>query len=318
MNPKSSQQNLTRYAWLSIAAAIATMALKGGAAILTGSVGLASDAMESSVNLVAAIVALLALRAVAKAPDEEFAYGREKAEYLSAGVEGTMIVLAAVSIVYVAVNRLINPGELTKIGVGLAISMGATAINLLVALVLIQAGNRFRSITLEADGKHLMTDVWTSLGVLVAIGLVTATGWAWLDPIIAIGVALNIVVSGYTLVRRSVRGLLDASIPEDELHKIEEILDRFSGVDVQFHELRTRQAGRRAFASVHVLVPGSRTVTEAHDLAERIESELSAAVPDLSVITHIEPFEDPRSYADEGFNRRQLPESAYWRDSSSD
>jgi len=305
--------DLTRFAWLSIGAALTTMALKASAAALTGSVGLLSDAMESVVNLVAAVVALIALRAVAKAPDDEFAYGREKAEYLSAGVEGTMIVLAAASIGYAAVRRLIHPVEIEQVGIGLAVSMVAALVNFVVAVVLLRAGRRYRSITLEADGKHLMTDVWTSFGVLVGVGLVAASGWAWLDPVVALCVAANIVVSGVTLLRRSVRGLLDASLPAEQLAEVQAILARYEALDVQFHALRSRAAGRRSFVSFHMLVPGDRTVMAAHDMAEQVEAELREAIEDLHVIVHLEPLEDPRSFADESLDRRRVPPSAALR-----
>jgi cation diffusion facilitator family transporter len=302
---------LTRYAWLSIAAAVVTMSLKGVAAALTGSVGLLSDAMESVVNLVAAVIALLALRAVGKDPDEEYTYGRAKAEYLSAGVEGTLIVIAAASIAVVAVRRLLEPAEVARLGIGFAVSAVAALANLGVALVLLRAGRRHRSITLEADGKHLMTDVWTSAGVLAGFLLVAATGWRPLDPIVALGVAVNIVIAGWVLIRRSVRGLLDASLPAPQRAAIEAVLDRYRSHDVDFHAIRTRQAGSRAFMTVHVLVPGERTVLSSHDLIERIEHDLHDAVPQLTVTTHLEPLEDPRSFADESLDRRRgVPDAA--------
>ncbi len=289
---------------MSIAAALVTMAMKAGAAALTGSVGLLSDAMESSVNLVAAVVALLALRAVEKEPDDEFAYGRPKAEYLSAGVEGTLIVVAAAAIAVVAVQRLLDPVAVERLGAGFAVSAAAALINLGVALVLLRAGRRYRSITLEADGRHLMTDVWTSGGVLVGFGLVAITGWKPLDPIVAIGVAINIVVAGWILVRRSVRGLLDASLPAEQRAAIDAVLERHRSFDLEFHAVRTRQAGSRAFMTVHVLVPGDRSVLAAHDVIERIEHDLHQVVPQLTITTHLEPLEDPRSYADERLDRR--------------
>jgi cation diffusion facilitator family transporter len=309
----STRPDLTRYAWLSIAAAVTTLGMKTLAAVLTRSVGLLSDALESVVNLVAALVALFALRAAAKGPDDQFAYGREKAEYLSAGVEGTMIMLAAVAIAATAVFRILNPRPLERIGIGLVVSTAAALVNLVVSTVLMRAGRRYRSITLEADAKHLMTDVWTSAGVLVGIGLVALTGWRILDPLTALGVAANIVVSGMILIRRSVRGLLDASLPADQVAEIEAVLDRHRSADVEFHALRTRQAGRRSFMSVHVLVPGARSVTVAHDLVEQVEAELHEVVPDLTIVAHIEPLEDPRSFADEGLDRRRIPPSAQSR-----
>lgn len=302
--------DLTRFAWLSIAAAVSTMGIKSLAYVLTGSVGLLSDALESTVNLVAAVVALAALRVASRPPDAEHAYGHAKAEYLSAGVEGAMIVLAAGSIGYAAVDRLLNPRELTDVGIGLAVSTAAALINLVVSVVLTRAGRRHRSITLEADGRHLMTDVWTSAGVLVAVGAVAITGWQPLDPIIALAVAANIVVSGVVLLRRSARGLMDVALPEEDLAAIRSVLERRSGADVQFHALRTRQAGRRSFMSVHLLVPGAWSVQRSHDLAESVEAELSRTVPHLSTVIHIEPLEDPRSFADQDLDRLSVPPSA--------
>jgi cation diffusion facilitator family transporter len=301
---------LTRFAWLSIAAALSTMAIKTVAYLLTGSVGLLSDAMESTVNLVAAIGALVALSVAARPADETHAYGHAKAEYFSAGAEGGMILIAAALIVWSAIPRLLDPQPLTDVAAGLAVSTVAGGINLAVALVLGRAGRRFRSITLEADGKHLMTDVWTSVGVLVAVALVAITGWDRLDPIIALVVAANIVVSGVVLVRRSVQGLMDTSLPEHELDAVHAVLERYTRADTQFHGLRTRQAGRRSFMSLHVLVPGAWTVQRSHDLVERVEADLRAEVPDLTVVAHVEPLEDPRSFADEELDRTAVPPSA--------
>lgn len=305
------RESLTKFAWLSIGAAIATIALKSLAAAMTGSVGLLSDAMESGVNLVAAVVALAALKAAEKGADDEFSYGREKAEYLSAGVEGAMIFVAAISIAYTAINRLIHPGSLDKMSIGLGISLAASLINIGVAQVLLRAGREHRSITLEADGRHLMTDVWTSIGVVVAMGAVALTGWDWLDPVIALAVAVNIVVAGVGLIRRSVRGLLDVSLPPDELAIVDEVLKSHRSSGLDFHAVRTRQAGRRAFMTFHLLVPGSRSVREAHDEAEEIEAELRERLPHLSVMIHIEPLEDPRSYADLSLDPVSLPPSAH-------
>lgn len=287
------------------------MTLKGSAAALTGSVGLLSDALESGVNLVAAFVALIALRAVEKEPDDEYTYGRAKAEYLSAGVEGTLIVIAAALIAAVAIRRLLQPAPVERLGFGFAVSAVAALVNLCVALVLLRAGRRHRSITLEADGKHLMTDVWTSAGVLAGFAAVAVTGWKPLDPIVALGVAVNIVVAGWMLIRRSVRGLLDASVPADQRAAIGAVLARYRSHDVEFHAVRTRQAGSRSFMTAHVLVPGDRTVLSAHDLIERIEHDLHEAVPQLTVTMHLEPLEDPRSYADEHLDRRGgVPDAA--------
>jgi cation diffusion facilitator family transporter len=306
----AATRSLSRFVWLSIAAAVVTISMKGTAALLTGSVGLMSDAAESVVNLVAAVVALIAIKVSEKPEEPEHAYGHGKAEYLSAGVEGTLIVIAAITIGVTAIERLINPVGLEDLGIGLVITTGASLINLGVALVLLRVGRREGSITLEADGKHLMTDVWTSAGVLAGIVLVAISGWDVVDPLIAIGVAVNIVVAGYKLVRRSVQGLLDVAVPPETRGAIDAVLSSFTSHDVQFHAVRTRQAGRRAFVAMHVLVPGAWTVQQGHDLLERVEADIRAAVPGIAVDTHLEPLEDPASFADEALDRRSLPPSA--------
>jgi cation diffusion facilitator family transporter len=294
---------LTRFAWLAVAAAVATIALKTLAWVLTGSVGLLSDALESVVNLVAAVLALVALRWAAKPPDEEHAYGHAKAEYVSAGVEGAAIFVAALSIGWVAVDRLLDPMPLEGVGVGLAVALGASLVNLAVGGVLLRTGRRRRSIALEADGRHLLTDVWTSVGVVVAVGAVALTGWGWLDPVIALAVAANILVAGAGLVRRSTGGLMDRRLPAADLDAIDQVLHRAREDRIRFHALRTRRAGRLSFLSVHVLVPGAWTVQRGHDLLEQIEAELRAAVPQLVVFTHLEPLEDPSSFADTVLDR---------------
>ena len=294
---------LFRLLWLSIAAAVVTIALKTTAWLLTGSVGLLSDAAESVVNLVAAIVAMLALRWAVKPADEEHAYGHEKAEYFAAGVEGSLIVVAALTIAVTAVPRLFDPQPIEDVGVGVAVSTGASLINLGVGWLLLTTGRRERSIVLEADGRHLITDVWTSAGVLVAVVAVAVTGWNVLDPLIALVVAANIVVAGTGLVRRSVGGLMDRGLDAPEQAQIAEALARFEGDGVRFHALRTRQAGSRAFISLHVLVPGAWTVQRGHDLVEDVEAELRRRLPHATVFTHLEPAEDPRSFADTTLDR---------------
>jgi cation diffusion facilitator family transporter len=289
---------LQRLLWLSVGAAVATIALKTGAWLLTGSVGLLSDAAESVVNLVAALVALAALRWAGKPADEGHAYGHAKAEYLSAGIEGALIVVAALTIAVSAVERLIHPQALTHVGVGLVVSVAASLINLAVGRLLVREGRLHRSITVEADGRHLLTDVWTSAGVVVGVALAAITGWERLDPIVALLVAANIVVTGVGLVRRSVGGLMDQALDDTARGRIEAVLDTFRARGVAFHALRTRQAGRRAFVSVHVLVPGAWTVQEGHDLAEEIETAVREQLPYVSVFTHVEPAEDPRSLDD--------------------
>ena len=298
-----NRSHLTRFAWLSIAAAVATIAIKAGAWWLTGSVGLLSDALESIVNLVAAAMTLWMLTLSARPPTEEHAYGYSKAEYFSSGCEGAMIFAAALAIAWTALERLLHPQPLERIGLGLVLSIAASAINFIVARVLLGAAHRNHSIALEADAHHLMTDVWTSIGVVVGVAAVVLTGWNWLDPVIALAVAANIVFTGFSLVRRSALGLLDPSLPVAQRSAIEAILDRHRSVGVDFHALRTRAAAGRSFVSVHVLVPGAWTVRRAHDLAEAIEREIELAVPRASVITHLEPREDPSSYEDMALDR---------------
>jgi cation diffusion facilitator family transporter len=294
---------LAAFAWLSVAAAVATIALKGLAYWLTGSVGLLSDALESFVNLAAAIVALTMIHVATRPPDEEHAYGYSKAEYFASGFEGALIFLAAVAIGAAAGQRLIAPAPLEQLGVGLAISGVAAIVNLAVALILMHAGRRYNSIALEADGEHLMTDVWTSVGVIVALFAVLLTGWQWLDPLIAIAVAVNILWTGYRLLKRSALGLLDQALAPPQRAAIAQALARYQRDDLQFHALRTRQAAGRSFISVHVLVPGAWTVQRGHDLLEEIERDLRNAIPGAAVFTHLEPIEDPTSFLDRELDR---------------
>jgi cation diffusion facilitator family transporter len=298
-----NQRRLFNLLWLSVAAALATISLKTAAWLLTGSVGLLSDAAESVVNLVAAVVAMLALRWALKPADEEHAYGHAKAEYFAAGVEGSLIVVAAVTIAVTAISRLLDPQPIEQAGVGVAVSAAASLINLGVGYLLLTTGRRERSIVLEADGKHLMTDVWTSAGVIAGVIAVALTGWERLDPIIALAVAANIVVTGSGLVRRSAGGLMDRALDTPELAKIHAALEPFERDGVRFHALRTRQAGSRAFVSLHVLVPGAWTVQQGHDVVEDVEDELRRQLPHATVFTHLEPAEDPRSFADTALDR---------------
>jgi len=292
----AQRANLTKFAWLSIAAAIATIALKFGAYMLTGSVGLLSDAAESIVNLVAAFVALLALHVASRPPDDDHHYGHSKAEYFSAVVEGLMIFLAAIFILITSVERFLHPRGLENVGVGLGISAIASVVNGTVALTLLRAGRQHNSITLVADGKHLLTDVWTSVGVVVGVLLVAVTKWQRLDPVIAFLVGCNIIWTGWHLIRQSVDGLMDKTIDAERQEAITAVLDRHTSDEVSYHELRTREAGHKVFASSHVLVPGAWSVQRGHDLVEQIEADLLASVPDLDMTIHLEPREDPRSY----------------------
>lgn len=299
------QASLTRFAWLSIAAAVLTIGLKTGAYLLTGSVGLLSDAMESLVNLAAALMALAMLTIAAHPPDEEHAYGHAKAEYFSSGLEGALILVAAGSIAYSAVERLFHPRPIEQLGIGLAVSLLASVLNLVVARILLSAGRTYRSITLEADARHLMTDVWTSGGVLLGILLVVVTQWQPLDAIVALLVAVNIIWSGVQLVRRSALGLLDTALPPSERAKIVEVLEHYQRQGVEFHALRTRQGGARGFMSVHILVPGQWTVQRGHHLLEEVEADIRAAVGGITVFTHLEPLEDPISWEDVQLDRNR-------------
>ena len=297
--------SLTRYAWLSIAAALATMALKGVAYFITGSVGLLSDALESLVNLAGALMALAMLSVAARPPDEDHAYGHGKAEYFSAGAEGALIVIAALSIAVAAVERLLHPRPLEQLGLGLAVSVVAALLNLGVALVLLRAARTHRSATLQASSHHLMTDVWTTVGVLVGVGLVAVTGWLVLDPLVAIFVAANIVWTGSRILRDSVAGLMDAALPASELAVLRQLLDRYAAEGVEYHALRTRRAGANRFVSVHVLVPPDWSVQQGHDLLERIEAEIRRALPPVSVLTHLEPIGDPAAMSDLDLHRHE-------------
>jgi cation diffusion facilitator family transporter len=283
---------------LSIGAAVLTIVLKVVAWRVTGSVGLLSDAAESLVNLVGALMALAMLTIAARPADADHAYGHGKAEYFSSGLEGGLILIAAVGIGIAAVQRILSPQPLAEIGVGLAVSGAASVINLVVALVLLRAGKRHQSITLEANAQHLLTDVWTSVGVVVGVGAVALTSWDWLDPVVALVVAGNILVTAFKIVRRSVGGLMDPAVSTADLAAIQSVLKGHTRERVQFHALRTRQAGARRFISVHVLVPGEWTVQQGHDLLERIEDDLRAAVANSTVFTHLESIDDPASWRD--------------------
>lgn len=303
MTTNQLRPSLTRYAWLSIAAAIATILLKGVAWHLTGSVGLLSDAIESFVNLAGALMALWMLTLAAQPEDDDHAHGHGKAEYFSSAFEGFLILLAALSIAYAAVDRLLHPQPLEAVGIGLLVSVAASAINFATARILLRVGKAHNSITLEADAHHLLTDVWTSVGVILGVGLVALSGWLWLDPAIALLVAANIVWTGWQLMQRSAAGLMDVSLPADKLAEIEALLTGYRKEGLDFHALRTRQAGSRVFVTLHVLVPGEWTVQLGHDWAERIEADIRGALPHAHVTTHLEPLEDPLSMVDQGLDR---------------
>ncbi len=289
MTSHTERQSLTRFAWLSICAAVVTIGLKLVAYRLTGSVGLLSDAIESVVNLVGGVMALAMLTIAARPADQDHPFGHSKAEYFSSGVEGSLILLAAVSIGYAAVGRLINPKPLEQVGFGLAVSVLASLINLTVALLLLRVGRKRNSITLEANAQHLLTDVWTSAGVVLGVAAVAFTGWQRLDPIVALAVAANIVWTGIGIVRRSTAGLMDSAISAEDLAAVQRVLHVHEETGLRFHQLQTRQAGARRFVSLHVEVPDAWTVERGHQTAGRIASEIREALPDAVVTTHVEP-----------------------------
>jgi cation diffusion facilitator family transporter len=289
---------LIRFAGLAAVAAAVVIALKLLAWHLTGSIGLLSDAVESVANLVGALVALAMLWLAARPPDDEHAYGHTKAEYFSSGFEGALILVAAFAIVWVAFPRLFDPRPVEQVGLGLVVAAAASVLNVGVAWILFRAGRRYGSITLEAIGHHLMTDVWTSVGVIAGVALVPVTGWDILDPILALGVAAHILLVGGSLVRRSALGLLDTAVSEEDRQRIDRVLARYEERGVQFHAVRTRRAGQRSFISMHVLVPGDWSVQRGHDLAEEIEREIRESLPGTHVFTHLEPVEDPVSFED--------------------
>jgi cation diffusion facilitator family transporter len=284
------------YAGLSVATSVVTITLKFWAYSVTDSVGLLSDAIESLVNIVAALVALAVLYYVAFGPDDDHNFGHDKAEYFSSGIEGGLIFAAAIGIVWSAIPRLIEPRAIEQITLGIVLTVAASAANALCAWVMLRAAKVHRSITLEADARHLLTDVWTSAGVLAGIVVANATGWARLDPLVAIGVAVHIVWIGWSLIKRSFDGLMDRAIPATEQDKLIEVLERYKAQGCDYHQLRTRQSGKRSFIDVHLLVPGTTSVLDGHDVVERLEAEVRALLPHVEVLTHLEPIEDPRSY----------------------
>lgn len=284
------------------------MGLKASAYLITGSVGLLSDALESGVNLVTAVLALLVLTIAAQPPDADHQHGHSKAEYFSSGLEGSLIIIAALSIIAAAVTSLLRPAPLQQLGVGMVISLIAAGFNLGTAVILRRAGQTYDSITLTASSHHLLSDVWTSVGVVVGVAAVAVTGWQWLDGAIALGVALHILLAGYRLLRDSVSGLMDTALPADELAQVVQALDGYQAQHVTYHALRTRRAGTQRFVSVHIQVPGGWSVQRGHELLEQIELALRQAVPRLHVITHLEPIEDPASWQDIPLNREGVCE----------
>ncbi len=298
------ERPLTHFALLSVAAAVVTFLLKLVAWRLTGSVGLLSDALESLANLAAALIALGSLAVAARPEDEDHAFGHSKAEYFAAGIEGGLIVVAAVAIGWTAVASFLSPYVLTHATAGLAVSVGASGINFIVARVLAKVGKKHRSIALEADARHLMTDVWTSAVIIVAVGLVAATGWWWLDPLLGLLLAFHIIATGVKLIRESMEGLMDSSLQDEDQSAIRTALAKFAVDGVQYHALRTRRAAALKFVSVHLLMPGEWSIAKGHDVTERIEEELRVTVPGLIVFTHMEPVEDPASWQDVALERK--------------
>jgi cation diffusion facilitator family transporter len=296
--PTTDRSSLTRFAWLSIAAAVTTIAMKSIAYWLTGSVGLLSDAVESIVNLLGAMMALGMLTIAARPADDGHSFGHSKAEYFASVVEGILILVAAAGIAYTGIERILNPRPLESVGIGVLVSIGASIVNFVVARILMTAARKHNSITLEADSQHLMTDVWTSAGVIAGVGLIAITGWNLLDPIVALIVAINIVWTGVGLVRRSVDGLMDVALPELEQKAIETVMEKYRQKKVDFHALRTRQAASRRFLSVHVLVPGAWTVHDAHHIAEDFEGDIRAVLGEAIISTHLEPIDDEISMDD--------------------
>lgn len=293
-------QDLSRFGWLSVGAAVVTIALKFWGYFLTGSVGLLSDATESIVNLVAAIVAIIVLKVIAQPADRDHEFGHSKAEYFSAGLEGAMIFVAAAYIIYASIERLIHPQEIEQVGLGLLITVVASAVNGIVALILLRTGREHKSVALTADGKHLMTDVWTSAGVLVGVALVWVTGLWWLDPLIAMAVAVNILVTGFKLLKDAGGGLMDKAMEGQEREDVDRILqshcDAERGIDV--HEIRTRVSGRQQFIEFHVLVPGAWSVVDGHNVLSAMEDDLFKRFPGVHISSHLEPIEDERAYGD--------------------
>ncbi len=295
--------SLTRFAWLSLATALLTIALKTGAYLLTGSVGLLSDAVESLVNLAGAVLALIMLSYAARPADDDHPFGHSKAEYFSSAFEGLLIIFAALAIIIAAASRLLHPKPLEQVGVGLVVSIVAALLNLATGQILLRAGKQYESITLEADGQHLMTDVWTSAGVVLGVVCVWWTGWLWLDAVIAMLVGLNIIYTGLGILRRSFDGLMDAALPAEEMQAITEAMAPFQRQGIAFHDLRSRRAASERFVSVHMLFPGDWTVHRAHCLAEDFEETVRAQLNKVTLITHLESLEDSRSFHHAGAER---------------
>lgn len=290
---------LRRLIALSVAAALATIAMKTTAYLLTQSAGLLSDALESGVNLLAAVAAYLSLGYSSRPADPTHTFGHEKIEFFSSGLEGTLVCVAGLGTAWYAVGRLIAPQPLTDLGLGMAIAAAAAGVNCAVGLLLVRAGRKADSLLVEADGQHLMSDVLTTGVVLLGLGLVWVTGVPQLDALLALGVGLHIVTTGFRLIRRSFDGLMDHALAPEEVERIRGMIRAALPEGADFHLLRTRRAGSRPFADFHILVPGSMSLAAAHEIADTVEEKLRTALPDLEVTTHVEPIEDLKSWEKE-------------------
>ena len=280
---------LRHYFWLSTAAAVATICLKTLAWSLTGSMGLLSDAMESFVNLAGATFALWMITIAKSPPDKDHPMGHGKAEYFSSGFEGILIFGAAGAIIYSSATRLISPQPLEALGLGLVLSVGASLINLFVAIAMRRASVRYRSVALEGGSRHLMTDVWTSVGVMAGLALVSVSGWLWLDPVIAMLVGLHILSEGWRLIRGAADGLMDCALPDESVVLIEEVLLSFTVRGASYSNLRTRRAGAESYVYINILVPPTWTIVQAHDLLDEVEAAILEKLPNTHIFTHPEP-----------------------------
>ena len=292
------KKSIAHIVWFSIIASVLTISIKSTAYFITGSVGFMSDAMESFINLIAGIIAFISLTIAARPADTKHPFGHNKAEYFSSIIEGTLIVLAAVGIIYTAINRLYHPQPLEELNIGIVLSVLATLINLGTSRILLHYGKKHNSITLEADAHHLMTDVWTTVGIIVGILMVKITNWQILDPIMAIVVGISIIYTGSKLIIRSTDGLMDSKISEKELIQIRQLLDRYQTDGIEYHALYTRQAASKRFISFHLLFPGDDTVYKAHEITKLIEADIAIEFPYSDVFIHIEPLNDQDAFDD--------------------
>ena len=308
---RRNDASLVRWAWLSLGAALITLVLKFSAYGATGSVGLLSDAIESLVNLVAALTALFALWFAARPVDRSHNYGHEKIEFFASAVEGALILIAGAGIIWYSALRLIDPRALDALGIGVAITIVAALVNLMAARILLREAAEHDSVVLHADGQHLMTDVWTSLGVVVGLILVYVTGVERLDPIIGILVAFNILRTGFRLLRFSFDGLMDRALPVGEQDQVRNAIQGALDEGVLYHALRTRRAGSRRFVDLHVLVPGASSLRKAHTVAIRIETAIGEALPGAETTVHLEPIEDPQSWTDSDLLRIESPSVSF-------